>query len=575
MQLILAVLCCNIQANAGERFDLQACRLLPVQHEGRVKPLDTVARQALFLLHGKQTLEYRGRTMSAIEWALEVLMRAKVADAVPIIRIEHPEILQLIGEIRPGHYSMQTLSPHYAGIYEAAAAALRVPAPQRDAFQKKVIALWEQIVLYLKLRNTLWIEKIENVNQELNAFEKTVGMEINKAAAELLDWFQQRYRYLVEVAHFSPLPPRANHSWQNMGEGLLSRAREGVLHPSIATIVSMISAFQDNHPTRFNEALHEHLNALQPLLPRARLEVFVNALRPFLLCTKIYLCAFLAVLLSGLAWKKHLARAACMLLLIGFFFHSSSLIARMVLEGRPPVTSLYSSALFVGWGIVALSLIIERRARNLLACTAGAVAGALALLIAHNLGSEKDTLEVVRAVLNSNFWLSTHVVTITLGYSATFLAGSMASAYILRDGSLTSEMRTHAAKTVYGTICLSALLTIAGTILGGIWADQSWGRFWGWDPKENGALLVILWDILILHARLGNKIHHRGLMAMAAFGNVLAALCWFGVNLLNVGLHSYGFYSGTLGALISFVVLQCLLVGWGLLKPIKTQDPPK
>jgi cytochrome c biogenesis factor len=104
-------------------------------------------------------------------------------------------------------------------------------------------------------------------------------------------------------------------------------------------------------------------------------------------------------------------------------------------------------------------------------------------------------------------------------------------------------------------------------VLGGIWADQSWGRFWGWDPKENGALLIVLWNAIILHARWGGYARDRGIMAMAIFGNVITALSWFGVNMLGVGLHSYGFMDKAFWALAGFCGSQLLLMALALAPP--------
>ena len=122
---------------------------------------------------------------------------------------------------------------------------------------------------------------------------------------------------------------------------------------------------------------------------------------------------------------------------------------------------------------------------------------------------------------------------------------------------------------VYGILCFATLFSFVGTVLGGIWADQSWGRFWGWDPKENGALIIVLWNALILHARWGGMVRERGIMNLAIFGNIVTSWSWFGTNLLGVGLHSYGFMSGAFTALMVFVASQCVLIGLGLIPQAK------
>ncbi|PIR15461.1 MAG: hypothetical protein COV48_14245 [Elusimicrobia bacterium CG11_big_fil_rev_8_21_14_0_20_64_6] len=119
----------------------------------------------------------------------------------------------------------------------------------------------------------------------------------------------------------------------------------------------------------------------------------------------------------------------------------------------------------------------------------------------------------------------------------------------------------------YGVIAFSLFFSFIGTVLGGIWADQSWGRFWGWDPKENGALLIVLWNALILHMRFAGYVRERGIMLMAVFGNIITSVSWFGVNMLGIGLHSYGFMDSAFWWLLGFSVSQLVLIALGALPP--------
>jgi ABC-type transport system involved in cytochrome c biogenesis permease subunit len=194
--------------------------------------------------------------------------------------------------------------------------------------------------------------------------------------------------------------------------------------------------------------------------------------------------------------------------------------------------------------------------------TAGLV-GLGTLIIAHHLALGGDTMEMMRAVLDSNFWLATHVVTVTVGYGATYLAGFIALIYIFR-GVFTKSLDQATAdsldRMVYGIVCFATLFSFVGTVLGGIWADQSWGRFWGWDPKENGALIIVLWNALILHARWGEMVGQRGLMCLAVFGNIVTSWSWWGVNMLGVGLHSYGFMDQAFWWLLAFMLSQVAII---------------
>jgi ABC-type transport system involved in cytochrome c biogenesis permease subunit len=268
-----------------------------------------------------------------------------------------------------------------------------------------------------------------------------------------------------------------------------------------------------------------------------------------------------------------LRRTAFYLVILTGLIHTFAIIFRMVLEGRPPVTNLYSSAIFIGWGCVVLGLILERVFKVGLGCAVASFAGFVTLVIAQNLAIDGDTMEMMRAVLDTNFWLATHVVVVTLGYASTFMSGFLAIAYILlgiftpllsqKVGQL--ELGKVLTKMVYGIVCFATLFSFTGTVLGGIWADQSWGRFWGWDPKENGALLIVLWNAIILHCRWGGLVRDRGIMNLAVFGNVVTSFSWFGVNMLGIGLHSYGFMQAAFNWLVLFIGTQVAIIILGLL----------
>jgi ABC-type transport system involved in cytochrome c biogenesis permease subunit len=192
------------------------------------------------------------------------------------------------------------------------------------------------------------------------------------------------------------------------------------------------------------------------------------------------------------------------------------------------------------------------------------VSGFVTLQIAHILAADGDTMEVLQAVLDTQFWLATHVTTITLGYAATYVAGLIGLIYILRGvftTSLTPEVGRKLTRMMYGATCFATFFSFVGTVLGGLWADDSWGRFWGWDPKENGALMIVLWNALVLHARWGGIARDRGMAMLAVFGNIVVSWSWFGVNQLGVGLHSYGFTNGITVTLITFAFTQAAVIG--------------
>ena len=278
-----------------------------------------------------------------------------------------------------------------------------------------------------------------------------------------------------------------------------------------------------------------------------------------------YLVAFVLVSLSWLVRPTSLpgrllgwgTLATCG---AGLALHVIGIGLRCVLRGRPPVTTLYETILFISAGAVVVALVIERLHRQRLGLSLAPALGAAGLFLADRYEAFEgtDTMPALVAVLDTNFWLSTHVTTVTLGYSAGLLAGFIAHLWVLGRVFAPLARRLFGAPTrldepgfyrdvsrlTYGVICFGLFFSVIGTILGGVWANYSWGRFWGWDPKENGALLIVLWELAILHARMGGWLRERGICLAAILGNTVVGFSWWGVNLLNTGLHSYGFTAG-------------------------------
>jgi ABC-type transport system involved in cytochrome c biogenesis permease subunit len=297
-------------------------------------------------------------------------------------------------------------------------------------------------------------------------------------------------------------------------------------------------------------------------------EVFLNRFSPFSNAAAFYVIAFVLTAAAWLFSSKGTMRAAYWLILATFVLHTFALASRIYISGRPPVTNLYSSAVFIGWGGVILGLGLEAVYRIGIGNLVASVCGFCTLVIAHFLAARGDTFTVLQAVLDTQFWLATHVVCVSLGYAVTFVAGILGIVYILgafATKSVDKDSRAMLSRMIYGTVCFALFFSFFGTVLGGLWADDSWGRFWGWDPKENGALIIVLWNALILHARWGGMIGSRGLAVLAVLGNITTGWSWFGVNELGIGLHSYGFTEGVLLYLGLFVFSQIAVATIGLM----------
>ncbi len=343
---------------------------------------------------------------------------------------------------------------------------------------------------------------------------------------------------------------------------------------ALGAYARMASAYKNGQVAFFNAAVADYraslLPAFQEELGKTAGEQFFNAYMPFIKAMYIYFAAALCVLVYWFDPQRFesVRWGAFWLVVLAFTVHGGGLLFRMFHEWRPPVTNLYSSAIFIGVAACLLGILLELFWRNAIGLMIASIVGFSTLIIAHHLSLNGDTMEMMRAVLDSNFWLATHVVAVTLGYAATFVAGFCAVLYVFLGvftKVLTPEINKAFSKIAYAIICFAVLFSFVGTVLGGIWADQSWGRFWGWDPKENGALIIVLWNAVVLHARWGGLVRERGLMNMLIFGNIVTAWSWFGVNMLGIGLHSYGFTSGQAVALWTFVISQALIIGLGLL----------
>jgi ABC-type transport system involved in cytochrome c biogenesis permease subunit len=528
-----------------------------------------------------------GRTLAPAEWFLDVLFRPSVADEYQTFEIVHPDVLALMNLTTADgaggkRFSFHQLVKGLAELDRQSKLADDTESAVRTPFQRAVIQLRDGAVLYQRLQNTLNASSSADFFDQLAKFEKALpaGLAATKShgganpgaspEAKLLLEVSATFMTMDSVAYFRPIPPAAGAAateWKNAGAAWHDSLATGQIAPAALVYANLGRAWQLHQPAAFNKTISDFRatldTALADTMAKSDVEARFNSAQPFYTSALLYVMALLIAVVSWLRWPEVLGRTAFWLVGIAFVLATAGIAARMWIEGRPPVTNLYSSALFVGWGAVALCLVLEFFFKNAIGSVAAGLIGFATLVIAHHLALGGDTMEMMRAVLDSNFWLATHVVTVTVGYSATFLAGFLAVIYVLR-GTLTRSLSQPTAdalaKMIYGIVCFATLFSFVGTVLGGIWADQSWGRFWGWDPKENGALLIVIWNSVILHARWGGLVKQRGLAALAIFGNVVTAWSWFGVNMLGVGLHSYGFMDSAFWWLVAFVASQLAVI---------------
>jgi cytochrome c-type biogenesis protein CcsB len=605
-------------------FHVREFARLPVLLNGRIQPLDSVARNALLQIRstGDLPLEevpgwqfwHHPKKLKATEWLLEVMTRPEEADTRPIFLIHYSDLLgelklQDKGIVKSAlrYYTFNQLRPGLEEIGKQGERASQVKAEEQTVFQKQVVKLANAVMLYQRLKLTLQPEGAEDFSKGLTDFKNNLapaeaaakaseaGKDFDRQAVERMAEPLRDFQLMSELGYALIVPPlssAARDHWQNAGASLLESVHNNSIHPAITCYAAMATAYRQHNPDEFNRAIASYQEWLQPRfekeIRKGNAEFYYNDVKAFLHATIIYICAFVlacgAILTFGIIsdLSESLRRSAYYLIILAGVVHTVGLVFRMALEGRPPVTNLYSSAIFIGWAAMVLGVIIERVYRVGLGSLVASLAGFVTLLIAHNLALGGDTMEMLRAVLDTNFWLATHVVVITLGYASTFFAGLLAFIYVvlgvftpvlnqklgtgnISPGAAPIDIGKALGKMVYGVVCFATLFSFVGTVLGGIWADQSWGRFWGWDPKENGALLIVLWNAVILHARWGGLVRDRGIMNLAVFGNVVTSFSWFGVNMLGIGLHSYGFMDSAFTYLMLFIGSQLAIIALGLL----------
>lgn len=299
-----------------------------------------------------------------------------------------------------------------------------------------------------------------------------------------------------------------------------------------------------------------------PTVRRINLELAYYFVDPVLWA---FVAAFVGFLLSllNLNFKKTaLDRVANGAGLVATVILVLTLGVRFAVTGHPPMANLYEIILWVALLLESFEVVafFRCRRRQFSLMVPVAFVAALLLFFARFVLETGDAFRALPAILNSSVFLTLHVFTIAMGFAGMILSGIVAHVALFRFRGREIPRDEPLMSLLYGTLVFGSVLTIVGTLLGGVWADYAWGRFWGFDPKECGALFVILWAMLALHLRASGLVKNRGFALFNAFNVVVTFLCWFGVNLLGIGLHSYGFQNGTFAGLAGFVLADLALI---------------
>ncbi|HOJ34778.1 MAG TPA: cytochrome c biogenesis protein CcsA [Candidatus Hydrogenedentes bacterium] len=411
--------------------------------------------------------------------------------------------------------------------------------------------------------------------QNLDAETRTHTIETLERLLNEVDTLAARSDALAAIP-----PPDSETEWLTPGDFVEHAFFSGPLPDALLQMLSLYEELPRaaNDPRTFRSCLSSFAEAA---IHRAQergeykkipLEVILYDTQPFYYSLILYALCFVLAALTWISPKnRRLAGLAFIAPLIPTALLAYGITLRCIIRGRPPVTTLYETILFATAVAVLIAWIVEWIDRKKIALSIGTLLGAAGMFLAFKYEAKEgvDTMPSLVAVLDTNFWLATHVTTITIGYGAGLLAGAIAHVYIFAkfiglNSEGADEFYESLTNIVYGVLCFALVFSVLGTVLGGIWAAESWGRFWGWDPKENGALLIVLWQLTILHARKGGYIRELGLHGAAVFQNVVIAFSWWGVNQLGVGLHSYGQTTGIMRALFVFYAVEFTVVAFAI-----------
>ena len=561
-------------AGQEQTFQWDPWRHLPVLEGGRHKPFDTLAWETTRLLSNRAKVaepdtgqqldphtfylailfEWQGWQQppnplwdSGVGWRSEYfqLYEPDKWDRAPLLRVDFLALRSALGLAEDQKY----VSP-----LDLSRAQIELPG----ADQPQLFLRWAQAL-------------IQEQQEGFTTFEQK--------ALELADkyWSYQDHR-MGRKLQILPAQAGENSQWMSISQLMTSPYDDatdptGELRQAKAEFQQARAAYFASSPTDFNSASSAFISTVGRAggklgsYPNQRiidLEVNYNRWVPFRFAWVFTLVAFLCLLLSmGTGWKPFYVAgwvafaAGLVAILIGFGM-------RCAISGRAPVTNMYESVLYLGMGVALFGLVFELIYRKQYILTAAAAVATVALILADNCPAALDpSLRPLQPVLRSNFWLVTHVMTITLSYAAFALALGIANitlGYYL-VGSPSHSTISSLTRFTYKAIQVGVLLLAAGTILGGVWADYSWGRFWGWDPKEVWALVALLGYLAVLHARYAGWVRSFGLAALSVLCFSLVVMAWYGVNfVLGAGLHSYGFGGGGQAYVFSVVAVQMLYV---------------
>jgi cytochrome c-type biogenesis protein CcsB len=539
-ELILSLLVlATLNTVRADELNFNEASRIVVQNAGRKKPLDTFAAESLQTISGRRTFKdpQTGQRMEAVDVMISIWSGARDWKTTPIILISDAALKD----------------------------ALKLPRMERLFSLETLLANKDLSELQEK------ISKKEESKTELTAVEREAETVISRV--ELFSTILQGHALTVV-----PNPKTANGAWATIADaGNFYSAREAT--QTAAIFQKLSKAYLDGKGSEFTAVSRELRGQLADLAPSyypsadaIGREIHYNHFHPFRWAWMLYLVSFFVLL------PKRAFRIGLLIFAAGLALNIYGFVLRTWIAGRAPVTNMYESVVWVALGVAVFAFIFELIYKARIYVLAATPIAVLALILADMLPSVLNaSIGPLPPVLRDNFWLTTHVLSITLGYAAFALAMGVAHVilgkYLFKPNSVDEHSFIH--HLLYRVLQIGVLLLAAGTILGGVWANYAWGRFWGWDPKETWALIALLLYIFALHGKIAGWWRNFGMAVAAAvsFNGVLMA--WYGVNfVLGKGLHSYGFGGGGVQWVALIVSLDLAFVAVCVLKKARQQENP-
>lgn len=514
---------------------MDTIKRLPILDQGRIKPLNTFARESAYEITGREN----PFTMTGVEFLLMLLDNPDKVTLHNFIRLDNAELKTEFGfPVKEKYFNFQQFlkQPNLSSLFDQV----------REKGNRK--------------------EKLSPRDEAVRKIEHSLHLVSGIMSGELLAIIPDK----TDPAKFlslSSLEVRQDQEQMKL----------------VSAFVKIARGYNEKAPelmlegtNEFSASLSGKWNPTPKQASQFDQEVFYLDFKPYRKAALFYGFSLLFIgFFLQFATQNILKTMAQACFWVGFMLHTYALGLRVYILDRPPVSNMYESVVFMAWAAALIFLITQWRRFDSIYHLSASLCGCLTLVMA-DLLPMNSSLGVLEAVLRSNYWLIIHVMTIVASYGAYTLAAVLAHIYIVMSMTSRSPQAIKSTfKLLLNSIYVGSVLLVAGLILGGVWANESWGRFWGWDPKETWSLITFLGYMAVLHARKAGKIRELGVVLWSLICYILVIMTWYGVNyIIGAGLHSYGFGSGGTHWFWLFVVVEssiALISGWILTRKKKPQ----